>query len=211
MMKDYYKYPRTYHLLNSLGATSDDKYLLNYDAFQGKTMIASEKMDGEATSCYPDRIHARSIDSKDHPSRHWVKGLWGSIKNEIPEGWRICGENVFAKHSISYDNLKTYFYVYSIWDENNICLSWDDTVIICDSLNLITVPVIERFLFSEEKLVELANNIDTTKQEGFVIRNIESFHYDDFSKNVGKWVRNFHVQSNSHWMFQEVIPNKLKQ
>lgn len=160
---------------------------------------------------YPDKIHSRSIDSKDHQSRHWVKGLWGNIKNEIPSGWRICGENVFAKHSLYYENLESYFYVYSIWDENNMCLSWDDTKVICESLNLITVPVIETFLFSEEKIIELASKIDITKQEGFVIRNIESFHYNDFSNNVGKWVRKSHVQSDSHWMHDKIIPNKLKQ
>jgi len=51
----------------------------------------------------------------------------------------------------------------------------------------------------------------STKQEGFVIRNVELFHYDDFNKNVGKWVRARHVQSSNHWMFDKIIPNKLKQ
>ena len=209
-MNDFYKYPRTYHLLFSLGSTSDDKFLENHDAFKGKTIIISEKMDGEATSMYPDRIHARSIDSKDHSSRHWVKGLWGSIKDQIPTGWRICGENVYAKHSIYYNDLETYFYVYSIWDENNYCLSWADTLVICEILNLTPVRVIDTLLFDEEKLKEIANNLDTTKVEGYVLRNKERFHYDDFSNNVAKWVRKGHVENNSsHWMYNKIIPNKL--
>jgi hypothetical protein len=160
---------------------------------------------------YPDRIHARSLDSANHKSRHWVKGLWGSIKRDIPDGWRICGENMYAKHSIFYDKLESYFLVYKIWNEYNYCLSWDDTLIICDALNLKTVPVIKEMKFDESYLRELPNKLDLTKQEGFVFRNFESFHYDDFSENVCKWVRAGHVQSSTHWMFDEIIQNKLKQ
>ena len=35
----------------------------------GKQVIVTEKMDGENTSMYRHRIHARSIDSLPHPSR----------------------------------------------------------------------------------------------------------------------------------------------
>ena len=35
--------------------------------------------------------------------------------------------------------------------------------------------------------------------EGFVIRNIDQFKYEDFSKNVGKYVRSNHVQTDEHW------------
>lgn len=48
------------------------------------------------------------------------------------------------------------------------------------------------------------------KDEGFVVRNFESFHYDDFSTNVGKWVRPKHVTTDQHWMFSQIVPNKLK-
>lgn len=209
-MGDFFKYNRTYHFPWSLGSTNDDKFLESIEPFIGMTVVNTEKMDGENTNMYPDRIHARSIDSKDHPSRHWVKGLWGSVKNEIPTGWRICGENLYAKHSIEYDDLETYFQVFSIWDENNMCLSWDDTLMMCESLNLKPVREISRLIFDEEYLKNLANTLDLNKVEGYVTRNVESFHYDDFSKNVGKFVRAKHIQTDQHWMFEKVIPNKLK-
>lgn len=207
----YFKYNRTYHLPWSLGSTSDDKFLESTEAFEGQVMIITEKMDGENTSLYPDKIHARSIDSKDHDSRHWVKGLWGRIKNDIPEGWRICGENLFAKHSIFYEELETYFMVFSIWNENNECLSWSDTVDICDMLGLKMVPVIGRIKYDEAYLKRLASSFDTNSSEGYVIRNEKSFHYDNFSDNVAKWVRPKHVTTDQHWMYSMIIPNKLKQ
>jgi len=209
-MPDYYKYPRTYHLPWSLGSTNDDKFLESTKQFEGKTIVITEKMDGENTNMYPDRYHARSIDSKDHKSRHYVKSIWGRIRNEIPNEWRICGENLYAEHSIFYQDLESYFYVFSIWDGNNVCLSWDDAKIICETLDLITVPVIDIIEYDEDYLKELAKNFDTEKKEGYVIRNIESFHYDDFNDNVGKWVREKHIQTDQHWMFKEVVPNKLK-
>jgi RNA ligase len=207
---EYYKYNRTYHLPWSLGSTSDDKFLDNTQAFEGKIIVLTEKMDGENTNMYPDRIHARSIDSKDHDSRHWVKGLWGQIKTQIPEGWRICGENMYAKHSLYYDNLESYFLVFSIWDENNMCLSFYDTIKICDMLGLTMVPIMKIMLYDEKVLKEIADELDITKHEGYVIRNIESFHYDDFSDNVAKWVRPKHVTSSQHWMFEKITPNLLK-
>ena len=209
-MTDFYKYKRTYHLPWSLGSTNDDKFLNDTSAFLGKEIVITEKMDGENTSMYFDRVHARSIDSKDHDSRHWVKGLWGQIRNDIPTGWRICGENLYAKHSLSYNDLSTYFMVFSIWNENNICLSWKDTVDVCDMLNLTPVPIIDTIIYNENYLKKLALDFDVINKEGFVIRNINEFSYDDFSDNVAKWVRAMHVNTDQHWMFQEVIPNKLK-
>lgn len=209
-MKEFYKYPRTYHLPWSLGATSDDKILQSLESFIGLETIELEKMDGENTSMYPTHIHARSLDSNDHPSRHWVKGLWGQIRYNIPEGWRICGENIFARHSVVYDDLESYFQVFSIWDENNMCLSWDDTVAYCEMLGLVTVPVISRGIFDEARLRKLGQTMDLTKKEGYVTRNVNSFHYDDFSKNLAKFVRSYHVTTSIHWMTEKVVPNKLK-
>lgn len=209
-MKDFYKYPRTYHLPWSLGSTSDDKFMENTDHFIGMNIVITEKMDGENTNMYPDRYHARSIDSKDHPSRHYVKGVWGRIRHEIPEGWRICGENIYAEHSIFYEDLEDYFQVFSIWDENNICLSWKDTVDLCETLGLTHVPIIDIMEYDEEYLKDLADMVDVSSKEGYVIRNIESFHYDDFNKNVGKWVRAKHIQTDQHWLEKPVVPNKLR-
>ena len=209
-MTTYYKYNRTYHLPWSLGSTSDDKFMPNTEHFKGKKIVITKKMDGENTNMYSDRIHARSIDSKHHDSRNWVKGLWGQIKNEIPEDWRICGENLYAKHSLFYEDLETYFMAFSVWNEKNECLSWADTVDICDMLKIQMVPVIAIMDYDEEFLKRLANELDTNKDEGYVIRNYESFHYDDFSTNVGKWVRPKHVTSSKHWAYEKIIPNRLK-
>lgn len=42
-------------------------------------------MDGENTSLYRNKLHARSEDSKDHKSRHWIKSFHAQIKYNIPD------------------------------------------------------------------------------------------------------------------------------
>ena len=209
------KYPRTYHLPWSMGSTSDDKTLKDTSCFEGKNVVITEKMDGENSTLANDYYHARSLDSRNHPSRSWIKQFHASIKNDIPEGWRICGENMYAKHSIEYDDLKSYFYCFSIWDDNNYCLSWDDTVEYCKLLGIEHVPVMYRIYnwntLGEPHYLEDHDVVgfDPAKQEGYVIRNSEKFHHRDFSSNVAKYVRANHVQTDTHWMHSEVIPNKL--
>lgn len=207
---DYKKYPRTYHLPFSKGFTSDDKVLKYLSHFEGKTIEISEKMDGENTTMYSDKYFARSIDSIDHKSRHYVKGIWSNIKHEIPKGWRICGENVYAKHSIFYDNLDSYFLVYSIWNEHNNCLDIIETNEFCELLGLKRVPIIKAEPFNEQNLINLSNNLDLNKTEGFVIRNVDSFNYNEFKNNVAKFVRPNHVTSSNHWMNEKIVPNILK-
>jgi len=205
----YYKYPRTYHLPWSLGISSDDKILNNISCFHNMDIVVTLKMDGENTSMYRDKIHARSIDSKDHVSRHWVKTFWNNIRHDIPENYRICGENLYAKHSIKYENLKSYFYGFSIWNETT-CLSWDDTLDFFSLLSVEPVEVIYEGIFNKDKLIDIAHNLDANIHEGYVIRNKKSFDYNDFSSNVAKFVRKNHVQSDVHWMYKNIEQNLLE-
>jgi hypothetical protein len=200
------KYPRTYHLPFSPGKSSDDKVLKSYDGFVGQTVIVTEKMDGENTTLGNGYMHARSLDSRHHPSRDWVKQFHGSISHLIPEGYRVCGENLYAKHSIGYSNLKSYFYGFSVWDINT-CLDWETTQLWFDELGVVSVPVlIGPHTFNEKILERLADDIPGDC-EGFVVRVVDSFDYSEFGSKVAKWVRKDHVQTESHWMFSEVVPN----
>jgi hypothetical protein len=202
-----YKYPRTPHLPWSPGRTSDDKTLDNVDHFAGQELVATIKYDGENTTMYSDHIHARSLDSKDHESRHWVKAFHAGIRHLIPAGWRVCGENLFAKHSLKYEDLQSYFYGFSVWDERNVCLSYMDTEEIFNDLGIISV--LSFASGNLEKIDREFHKYFTEKCEGYVVRLAGEFRYEDFERSVAKYVRAGHVQTDEHWMYQEVIPNKL--
>ncbi len=207
-MNSRVKYPRTPHLPWSSGATSDDVRHTGVSHFAGLNVVVTEKMDGENTSLYSDHIHARSLDSRHHPSRDWVKQWHAKFAHNIPEGWRICGENLFARHSIAYEKLDSYFYGFSIWNADNVCLSWDETLEWFTLLKVRCVPIIYQGLWNESLISGL--RLDTAKQEGYVVRVADSFAYENFAQSVSKWVRADHVTTEKHWMHSEVIPNGLK-
>lgn len=204
----YKKYPRTFHFEWSEGMTNDDKVLKDTSNFNGKRVIASVKMDGENTTIYSDHTHARSLDSANHPSRDWLKKFAAEFQHSLPENWRLCGENLFAKHSIEYNDLESYFYGFSMWDENNICLSWDETVEWFQLLGVIPVKVLYDGIYDEKLIKQLFVNDGT--MEGYVVRLADAFRYEDFAQSVVKFVRKNHVTTDSHWMHQEMIANKLK-
>lgn len=216
--KMYYKHPRIYHFSWSSGLQNDDRKHPNVGIFKGQNVVATLKLDGENTNMYRDKIHARSMDSKDHPSRTWVKQLHGKIKHEIPNGWRICGENLFAKHSIHYKNLESYFYVFSIWNENK-CLSWNETLEWCDLLNLKPVSVLYEGKWNIDEIKNCwKGKIDNNEQEGYVLRIangfVHNFNDKDFGRFLqfyGKYVRRGHIQTDQNWMYQAITPNLLKE
>jgi ATP-dependent RNA circularization protein (DNA/RNA ligase family) len=206
----YIKYPRTYHLQSSPGTSSDDRFLEFgvEESWENSEVVITEKMDGENSTGYSDYFHARSLIYSPHKSRNQMAKFHDIIKHQIPENWRICGENMTAVHSIRYENLPSIFLVFSIW-ENNICFSWDDTKNICSSLGLSTVPELFRGLGTKENIQKIIDNLDIDKQEGIVIRPKDSFEFNDFSKVVGKWVRKKHVKTDQHWLKKPVEYNGI--
>lgn len=205
-----YKYKSTKHLPFSPGVSSDDKVHKSTQQFEGKEVVATLKMDGENSSLYRHGTHAKSMDSRHHPSRAWLKAYHATFAHEIPEGWRICGENLYAKHSIGYSDLPSYFMGFSVWDESNTALSWDDSVEFMELLGLTPVPVLYRGVYDEVVLKKLANSLDLNNQEGFVVRLAGRIPYAEFSDSLAKWVRAGHVQTDEHWMNAAVVPNGLK-
>jgi len=204
------KYPRTYHLPWSLGATNDDKVLKSIDHLHNQEVVVSVKMDGENTTLYRETMHARSTQGSNHPSRDWLKSLHSSICRDIPEGWRICGENLYAQHSISYSNLDTYFMVFSIWNGSE-CLSWKDTEEWCSILGLQTVPVLYQGIFVEDTVKSLFQpQYSGNEMEGYVVRLASSFPLSDFGRCVAKFVRANHVTTDSHWRHKTIVPNTLR-
>ena len=103
---------------------------------------------------------------------------------------------------------------YNNWWEDT-CLSWVDTVDVCDMLGLEIVPVMyigpnysgmDWELHWKNYQDRVGRNV-----EGFVVRDVDSFHISDWNKKIGKWVRPHHVQTDEHWMHRKVVPNGLKE
>lgn len=223
---DRYKYPRTRHLPSSRSRTEDDKvasaedvaralYSMAPEGPVGRRVIITEKMDGENTTIYADgHSHARSIDSKFHPSRSIVRELAARIAHELPPTFRVCGENIFAVHSIEYSALPAHFQVFGIWD-GDTCLAWDETVEWCELLGVAPVPVLYDGPWQgEDHAMRVWNEFKATlpegqESEGFVVRLADAIAYDAFAHSCFKLVRPKHVQTDEHWMHQAMRVNGI--
>ena len=203
-----FKYPRTPHLPWSAGGSRDDLCLSDTTHFSGREVVVTEKMDGENTTLYHDYLHARSIDGRHHPSRDWIKRLHGEIAHQIPEGWRFCGENLYARHSIAYEDLPGYFLLFSIWNDENRCLNWEDTAAWAARLELPLPSVMYRGMWDEAAIRGL--QYDPAVCEGYVVRTAEGFAYEHFARHVAKAVRRGHVRTDDHWMHGVAVPNQLR-
>ncbi|BBC35908.1 Kinase [Streptomyces graminofaciens] len=200
-------YPRTRHLPWSPGATADDLRVTDLSGLRGREVVVTEKLDGENTTLYADGLHARSLDSAHHPSRTWVKALQARVGHAVPAGWRVCGENMFARHSIPYDDLDSWFYGFSVWDGDGRCLDWDRTVAFLRGLGVPVPRVLWRGVFDERALRAL--RLDLGRQEGYVVRVVDGFGAEEFGARVAKWVRAGHVRTDTHWMHAAVVENGL--
>jgi hypothetical protein len=205
----YVKYPRTVHLPWSEGADEDDIVIDTTEAFQGRTVVVTEKMDGENTTFYDNYIHHRSLNSGYHPSRTVVKGLHAKVGYKLESDERVCGENLYWAKSVVYTELPAYFLVFNIW-KGDTCLSWDDTVERATELGLHTVPVLYRGEYDEEAIKALYDSTNTNQYntcEGYVVRWDCEFSAEDFTKACAKFVRPDHIKDRLdangkpvHWM-----------
>ncbi len=205
------KYPRTYHLPFSEGLQNDDRKVDDdwWEHLKDKVLVLTCKLDGENTSIWQNGVYARSHAVP--TTNPWAKNLWekGGIYDQV-KGWLaedegIYGENMYGVHSIVYDKLPCYFHMFAARN-NERWYSWKEVEELASILGLITVPVLEIRKFDsptdlEESILKHMKNGskygDTI--EGVVVRNLESFPLNEFSKNVVKYVRKNHVQTDEHW------------
>lgn len=213
----YVKFPKISHLPWSPGIDQRTDRVLSEEEvrefFTGQEVIVTEKMDGENTSLYQDYIHARSLTSRNHPSRNWVKNLHSQVGHEIPDGWRICGENLYAEHSIHYRDLPSFFMVFAMYNEKNEMLGWLEMNEYAQILNLPVVPLLYAGPYDEQRVRACYTGSSTLTgcvQEGYVLRLADAIPWSKHRFSIGKLVREGHVQTAHGWMYRKMIPNELK-
>ena len=162
---------------------------------------------------YDQNFHARSVDGRPHPeSQSIVKAIHAKFAHDIPLLWRICAENVFAQHSIAYKGLDDYLFGFSIWNEFNESLSWDETLVWFEILGITPVRVLYDGIYDEKAIKNICQNLNWELCEGATLRKARKFGYGEFRTSVVKFVREGHVQTRKHWKYgQKVVPNLLSE
>jgi hypothetical protein len=198
------KYPRTLHLPFSPGITRDDKILPDAElCFAGRRLVFTEKLDGGNTMISREGVFARShSEPARHPTFDHLKPLWAAIRHELGDRC-LFGENLYAVHSIEYTRLPTWFFLFAV-RENDTWLSWEDVRTIADRFGLATVPVLNAdppaITAKVVRALLAGGSTFGGPMEGIVVRNADAFPDSEFQRNVAKYVRAGHVQTDAdHW------------
>ncbi|WP_208544981.1 RNA ligase family protein [Mycolicibacterium neoaurum] len=172
--------------------------------FSGPTIV-TEKMDGGNVTLARDYFHARSTNSGTPPWERYAKTVWGKVAHDIPAGWRVSAESLWAQRSVPYANLPSYLMVIGVWNETEL-LPWTETVEWAHLLDLPTVPVLG-VGESERQCLELWSTIHSPESsEGFVVRAAGAVPYREFGNCVAKWVRPNHVRTAAAWRHSAAFP-----
>lgn len=204
------KYGRTFHLPISPGVGADDKIIQDLTHLQAAPeVVFTEKMDGENTTVFAGGCHARSPDSGYHASRDWMKAFAAGISPCLSSDERIIGEYLFARHSVAYNDLPSYFLGFA-WIVGSAVQGWDATMDRFAALGIAPVPVLYRGRFDDAAVRSVLAGLDLGTQEGFVVRTAAGFAEAEMATQIAKYVRTGHVQSDTHWMKGEIVKNGLR-
>jgi len=211
------KYGRTYHYPFSLGTTSDDRFNHQYwqDLQKISSVVHTEKLDGENNCLSKHGVFARSHVAP--TTSAWtahIRQQWALLKNDLGD-LEIFGENLYAIHSIEYERLESYFYVFGIrlYDK---WLSWEETKFYAGCFDLPTVPEIKILQKPQDEEMYAQDILQIVQKpsffgscdihteqpcsmEGIVTRNMGEYAVSDFVHNVFKYVRKNHVKTDEHW------------
>jgi len=209
------RYPRTLHLPFSMEVHKDDKVLYDCSNFINKEVIITEKLDGGNCCLNKGKVYARSTGQETKcPSFDFIKS--NIAYKLIDFGDILCyGENLYAKHSIFYDKLNSYFFLFAV-GTTKVFFPWKHVEWYAENvLHVPTVPILFRGTFKSIEEIKNWMYDEITKpstygtdREGFVIKITDKFLAENHSKCVAKFVRKGHVQTDEHWT-KKWIPNKL--
>jgi len=204
-------YPKTFHLPFSPCVFADDVQHTEMSYLESKEIVITEKLDGGNCCIAPSeqKVFARTHGHEaTHPSFGPVKELAQTLFYDpgFPPNLKLFGECMFGIHSIEYDQLKSFFYLFGVL-ENNRWWSWDEVEGLAKEHHLLLPPVIFRGrttmkdvqLLLDERSRKLSALSTSQKPEGFVIRQVDGFHSSEFSKSIAKYVRPNHVQTGADW------------
>lgn len=220
--RGWVKYPSTGHLPFSPEWEDTRADLREVDDFCEIPLVVTVKMDGGNCYVSRERVAARNGKHAEHESFDYLKQQHAEFAHEIPEYYQIFGEWLYAVHSIKYTDLRSYFQVFAVYDRRyNLWLSWPTVERVAENLGFPTVPVLEYSEDDETPLYdrpeELYSKLPATAEtavenghEGIVVRSKFPFHYGQFERRIGKYVREGHVQpDDERWDERELTKNEL--
>lgn len=216
----------------------DDTGHTDVESFLDIPLVATVKLDGSNAMLVKDSeepVRARNGRDANHESFDYLKQeYWDrNVYDKLPSHLQVFGENMYAKHSIHYGcegccdernqgpALDDVFYVFGVYDTRyDLWLSWPETEQVAVDIGFPVAPIRRRthedtnIPFSDERKftmhhVDLGEWVVDNGHEGIIVRTKYPFHYGQFERKLGKYVRPNHVQTDEHWSHQPTTRNKI--
>lgn len=138
---------------------------------------------------------------------NWAHQNYQALK-EIPDGWVVYAELMFAQHNIFYDKLPSHVLVFDVWDGNEF-LEPTGVVGFCERRGLHHVPML--YFGPAPKRTDLVNLIPETskygtgRSEGIVVKNWKK----QMRGKVVDPTFSKEVDESDHWTEKALAKNKL--
>ena len=160
------KYPRTQHLEGSrLGPGDEDLSQVPFASIFGKNIVIEEKIDGANCAISFDSEGNLLLQSRGHfllgghREKHYnLLKQWANLYQDVffdTLGTRyiMYGEWMYAKHTVFYDALPSYFMEFDIYDkQERVFLDTDNRRALTEQMGIVSsVPVLDRGRFSRKE------------------------------------------------------------
>ena len=159
------KYPRTPHMEGSrLQVGDEDLSQVPFKYIFGRNIVIEEKIDGANCAVSFDNNANMLLQSRGHyltggyrehhfnMLKQWAKVNEDKLFDALSDRYIMYGEWMYAKHTVFYDMLPSYFMEFDIYDrERGVFLDTPSRKIITDKIGIISsVPVIGQGLYSNK-------------------------------------------------------------
>ena len=211
------KYPSTPHLPFSPGRGDGDTIMsfTSAGALFCEEVIITEKLDGGNCCIARGKVYARTHKHEaTHPWFGTIKAMHHVLSaTQADPTLELFGENMTATHSIAYENLTHYFYLFGA-RRAGVWASWEEIEALAENLGIPTPPL--RFQGRLSSMAQLQQLVEGWMREpsgvgtgvtpeGFVVRVAGRFGTADFcGRAIAKFVRAGHVQTGDD--FHRVWP-----
>lgn len=193
----FLKYPKTYHLEGSAGFDTKHKNCYPLNVLDGKYIVIEEKIDGANSAISFDSNGQLFLQSRGHYlnggprerffslfkqwANRWRNDLW----NLLSDRYVVYGEYTFAKHTIFYNRLPSYFLEFDIFDKKDgYFLSTKKRQELLAGLNFIhSVPIIYSGKIEKPNEKFLTGLI---KQSNYIDKSTFSSDFYNNAKGIGK-------------------------
>lgn len=224
-MTDIIKYPRTPHLAGSrIQPGDEDLEVISRESLQDLILVIEEKLDGSNCGISFGDSGQLVLQSRGHilaggPRekqfdlfKRWANHHVSTLRRLLEDRYVMYGEWLYARHTISYDQLPHYFLEFDLLDKkSNIFLTTAQRRSLLSGSPVVSAPLLAtENVRNLEALVTRSTCSSTETMEGLYLKAESENHVVKRFKFVRDSFLQKVADSGEHWMERPIEPNRLR-